>query len=381
MILDTATLRIAFVVMALVQLFLFYFSAYRVTRSSYSGWWCAALGFFLAGSACFLLDGTAHQAWANPVGNALLVHGGVAVWAGARSLRTALPKGWISAALPLAALIAGLVDDPANNSWAGGAVFLAGMSLTVGLSSHELWRLGPEYSRVRIPLASAAGILSVFYAVRLVAFQAEGAEGPIFTGILGSGSTTLLSMMLLVVVSYSMPALSSEQHTRALVQVASRDGLTGLLNRKAFLTLAAGRLRSRRAGGSSGALVLADLDHFKDVNDTYGHAAGDHVLQHFADACMATVRDGDLVGRYGGEEFVILIPGADAERAEDIAAGISARLAEASKDEGFAMPTVSYGIATYDAGTFSPEDAIASADRALYVAKSGGRNRTARSEG
>lgn len=380
MILDIATLRIAFVVMAVVQLFLF-FSAYRGTRSSYSAWWCVALGFFLAGSSSFLLDGTAHQAWANPVGNALLVNGGVAVWAGARSLRTVAPRRWVFAAVPLAVLVAGLVDDPVNNSWAGGAVFLAAMSLTVGLSSRELWRLGPEYSRIRIPLASAAGILSAFYAARLLAFLLEGADGTLFTGILGSGPTTLLSMMLLVVASYSMPALSNEQHTRALRLVASRDDLTGLLNRKAFLSLAAGRLSSRRAGDTSGALVLADLDHFKSVNDTYGHAAGDHVLQRFADACKTTVREADLVGRYGGEEFVLFIAGAGAERAEDVAAGISARLAEASEAEGFEMPTVSYGISMYDAGTSSVEDLIASADRALYVAKSRGRNRTARSDG
>lgn len=381
MILDITTLRVAFVVMAVVQFFLFYFSAYRVTRSSYSGWWCVALGFFLAGSAAYLLDGTSHQWWANPVGNALLVQGGVAVWAGARSLRAALPKGWISAAIPLAVLVAGLADNPGHNSWAGGAAFLASMSFTVGLSARELWRLGPEYSRVRIPLASAAGMLAAFYAARLVAFLAEGAEGKLFTGLLGSGPTTLLSMMLLVVASYSMPALSSEQHMRALRLVAFRDDLTGLLNRKAFLELAATQLRSRRAASTWGALVLADLDHFKSVNDTYGHAAGDHVLQRFADACTATVRESDLVGRYGGEEFVIFIPGAGAERAEDVAAGISARLAEASEAEGFEMPTVSYGITTYDAGTSNLEDVIASADRALYVAKSRGRNRSARSDG
>lgn len=381
MTLDITTLRVAFVVMAVVQVFLFYFSAYRVTRSSYSGWWCVALGLFLAGSSAYLLDGTSHQWWANPVGNALLVHGGVAVWAGARSLRAALPKGWISAAIPLAVLVAGLAEDPGHNSWAGGAAFLAAMSFTVGLSARELWRLGPEYSRARIPLASAAGMLAAFYAARLVAFLAEGSEGKLFTGLLGSGPTTLLSMMLLVVASYSMPALSSEQHMRALRLVAFRDDLTGLLNRKAFLELAATQLRSRRAASTWGALLLADLDHFKSVNDTYGHAAGDHVLQRFADACTATVREADLVGRYGGEEFVIFIPGAGAERAEDVAAGISARLAEASEAEGFEMPTVSYGVATYDAGTSSLEDVIASADRALYVAKSRGRNRSARSDG
>lgn len=81
---DTTTLRIAFGLMALALVVLFYFSAYRVTRAHYSGWWCLALVFFLTGSACFLLNKTAHQVWANPSGNVLLVLGAVAVWAGAR---------------------------------------------------------------------------------------------------------------------------------------------------------------------------------------------------------------------------------------------------------------------------------------------------------
>jgi hypothetical protein len=147
MVLDTATLRIAFGLMALVLVLLFYFSAYRTTRSPYSGWWCLALLFFLAGSACFLLDGTPHQVWANPLGNALLVQGGVAVWAGARSLRTVPLNKWAFTAIPLVTLAASALDNPATNTWSGGPVFLAAMSLTIGLASRELWRLEPGYSR------------------------------------------------------------------------------------------------------------------------------------------------------------------------------------------------------------------------------------------
>jgi diguanylate cyclase (GGDEF)-like protein len=122
------------------------------------------------------------------------------------------------------------------------------------------------------------------------------------------------------------------------------------------------------------------LDHFKAVNDTYGHAAGDKVLQAFAEACQDTVRSTDLAGRYGGEEFVLLLPGASADRAESIAVEVSRRLARASKADGLQMPTVSYGVATYDGGTAGVEALIASADAALYMAKSLGRNRTARSD-
>ncbi|ELT44247.1 diguanylate cyclase domain-containing protein [Arthrobacter nitrophenolicus] len=380
MVLDTATLRIAFGLMALVLVLLFYFSAYRITRSPYSGWWCLALLFFLTGSACFLLDGTVHQIWANPLGNVLLVHGGVAVWAGARSLRTVPPPKWAFTGIPLVTLVASVLDNPATNTWSGGPVFLAAMSVSIGLASRELWRLEPGYSRVRIPMAVSAGGLAVFYFFRWVAFLFEGQHGPTFTTVFGSAVTTLVTMVLLVVVSFSMAALSSEQQTRALRVVASRDDLTGLLNRKAFVDLAAELLSDRTITRGSGALILADLDHFKTVNDTYGHAAGDIALQRFAEACTDTVRSTDLVGRYGGEEFVLLIPGASAERAELIAEEISRRLASAPTVDGMEMPTASYGISTYDAGTAEVDSVIAAADAALYVAKSGGRNRTARSD-
>lgn len=381
MVLDTATLRIAFGLMALVLVVLFYFSAYRLTRSPYSAWWCGALLFFLSGSGCFLLDGTVHQVWANPVGNTLLVHGGVAVWAGARSLRTVRPPKWAFTGIPVVTLVASLLDHPATNTWSGGPVFLAAMSLTVGLASHELWRLEPGYSRVRIPMAVAAGGLSVFYFFRWLAFLVEGPNGPVFVTVFGSAVTTLVTMVLLVVVSFSMAALSTEQQTRALRVVASRDDLTGLLNRKAFLDLAAEQLADRTITGGSGALILADLDHFKTVNDTYGHAAGDLALQAFADACSATVRSTDLTGRYGGEEFVILVPGASAERAETIAGEISRRMAGADSPDGMEMPTASYGISTYDGVTSDVDGLIAAADAALYRAKSLGRNRAARSDG
>jgi diguanylate cyclase (GGDEF)-like protein len=380
MVLDTATLRVAFAVMALVLGLLFYFSAYRYTRSPYSGWWCLALVFFLGGSAAFLLNGTAHQWWANILGNVLLVHGGVAVWAGARSLRDLRPGRWLFTGLPLVTLVATAVEHPGTNVWAGGAVFLAAMCLTMGLASRELWQLEPGYSRVRAPMAAAAAIMAVFYFGRLVYFLLEGPDGRIFATYFGSAGTTLVTMVLLVVVSFSMAALSSEQQTRALRMVATRDDLTGLLNRKAFLDMAGELLGDRAVTQGVGALILADLDNFKAVNDTHGHAAGDVALQAFAGACRDTVRSTDLVGRYGGEEFVLLIPGASSARAEHIAEEISRRLAQVPTANGLLMPTVSYGVALYDADTTDLEDLIAAADGALYTAKSLGRNRTVHSD-
>ncbi|KRE71020.1 GGDEF domain-containing protein [Arthrobacter sp. Soil762] len=378
--LDIVTLRVAFSLMALLLGLLFYFFAYRTTRAPYSGWWCVALALFLTGALAFLLDGTALQRWTNPLGHVLLVSGAVSVWVSARSLRRSPPRPLLFAAAPAVTLVACALDSPATNTWAGGPVFLASMGLLFGLATREMWPAEPAYTRVRIPMTASVGLVSVFYLGRLIAFLADGPGGPTFELLFGSAITTMLTMVLLVVVSFSMAGLISEQQTRALRMVATRDDLTGLLNRKAFLDLAAAQLNDRAVTQGTGALILADLDKFKAVNDTHGHAAGDLALQTFANACRDTVRSSDLVGRYGGEEFVLLIPGASDGRAEEIAEEVSRRLAQVPTVDGLEMPTVSYGVALYGPGTSDLEDLIASADRALYAAKSLGRNRTVHSD-
>ncbi|NKX56710.1 GGDEF domain-containing protein [Arthrobacter mobilis] len=375
MTLDTASLRVAFGMVALTLLVLFYLVTYRRTRSAYSGWWCAAIALFLGGSSAYLLNGTAHQVWANPLGNVLAVLGASCVWAGARTLRAARPPAWQLAAGPALVAVASVLDSPASNIWSGGPFFLALMSLMIGLSSVELWRLPPGYSRLQKSLALAAGFVAVYYSGRCVTFILDGPRGHVFQTFFGSAQTTLLTMMLLVVVSFSMAALSNEQVTRELRARATQDGLTGLLNRTGFLDLAADEMRRLQQAGTSGSLVLADLDHFKAVNDRHGHAAGDAALCAFAAACTATIRSTDLVGRYGGEEFILLLPGAEAEQAGAIVQQISRSLRTMSVPEGFPLPTVSYGIAPVASGAGDLAAVIASADAALYRAKSQGRNR------
>jgi diguanylate cyclase (GGDEF)-like protein len=378
MMLDTTTLRAAFGVITLTLLVLFYLVTFRHTRSEYSAWWCTALGLFLFGAASFLLDGTSQQVWANPLGNTLLVAGAASVWSAARSLRTSRPLWWQLTLAPATTAVASALDHPATNDWSGGPVFLALMSLMIGLAARELWLLKPDDSRVDRPLAVMSGLLAAYYFGRLLVFLAEGPTGPVFLTYFGSAPTTLVTMALLVVVSFSMAVLSHEQLTKDLSARATRDGLTGVLNRTTFLNLAAGNVRRLRFTRASASLVLADLDHFKAVNDSYGHPAGDSVLQAFAAACLASVRSTDLVGTYGGEEFIIFLPGAGPDRAEAIAGEISRRFAAVEIPENVRFPTVSYGIATNNSGAADLRMMISSADSALYRAKSTGRNRAAR---
>jgi len=382
--LDTDTLRVSFGVVALTLLVLFYFVAFRSSRSAYCGWWCAALALFLAGSAAYLLDGTDQQVWANPLGSTLLVAGACAVWAGTRSLRARRFQPVAFAAAPLATAVAGAVDHPASNDWAGGAVFLALMAIMVGLASRELWLVTPTaadllrreatFSPAIRAMAVMSGAFAVFYACRTVAFLVDGPDGRVFDRWFGSEVTTIITTVLLAAVSFSMTSLSYERETEELRTRATRDGLTGLLNRTEFMRQAAAEWRGKSRSGVHGSLIIADLDYFKEVNDTYGHPAGDYALQAFAATCRGIVRSTDLLGRYGGEEFIVFLPDVPAARAEQIAVEISARLRSMATPNDMAFPTVSYGIASTAEG-IDLADAIELADQALYEAKAQGRDR------
>ena len=161
-------------------------------------------------------------------------------------------------------------------------------------------------------------------------------------------------------------------------QLAVRDGLTGLYNRRAFNELLASTIANedRRSGGSLG-LVILDLDHFKKLNDTYGHPAGDAALRSLARLLTQHLRKGDQAARYGGEEFVVILPGSDEERSM----GAAERLRNALQKhrfvfEGARIPlTASFGVAIWPADGKEPEALLSSSDRALYAAKQTGRNR------
>ncbi|WP_445191560.1 diguanylate cyclase [Sphingomonas sp. Tas61C01] len=149
---------------------------------------------------------------------------------------------------------------------------------------------------------------------------------------------------------------------------AATDPLTGLLNRRAFVALL------DRQGGVEGCLAIFDIDHFKRVNDRWGHAAGDQVLRSFAEVARRTVRGADHVGRLGGEEFAILLPGASMEQAEIVCERLRRALAETVTihEQAAIQVTVSGGVAPLIG---SPTRVLEEADAALYRAKFGGRDR------
>ncbi|MHB8765825.1 MAG: sensor domain-containing diguanylate cyclase [Deferrisomatales bacterium] len=162
-----------------------------------------------------------------------------------------------------------------------------------------------------------------------------------------------------------------------LKALAATDGLTGLANRRVFLDrLAAEAVRSRRYPGGL-ALILLDVDHFKKVNDTHGHPAGDEVLRRVAQCLRGFARETDLVARYGGEEFAALLPSTDLAGARILAERVRAGIeALAVTWDGKTIPVrASLGVSTLEGEKDTPEALVARADQALYAAKQGGRNR------
>ena len=159
-----------------------------------------------------------------------------------------------------------------------------------------------------------------------------------------------------------------------LVQV-TKDALTGLWNRAAILEILDRELSRAKRQAVPVGIVMADLDHFKRVNDTYGHLAGDEVLRETARRMRSSVRLYDSVGRYGGEEFLIIFPGCDASRAASQTERLRARVGgePIATSEGSISVTVSLGVFAHHQSK-DAEFAIRAADGALYRAKNGGRN-------
>jgi diguanylate cyclase (GGDEF)-like protein len=174
-------------------------------------------------------------------------------------------------------------------------------------------------------------------------------------------------------------AIENERLHRTVKRQAITDELTQLANRRRFTETLAVEVRRAERFGDPLALVLADLDDFKLINDRYGHQVGDEVLRHFADVLRENVRDFDLPVRYGGEEFAVLLPETGLDGAEQLARRLQAallrlRLAEIEGDR--PPVTASFGVAAYPAAR-SAEELLSAADGALYRAKAAGKNRVA----
>jgi two-component system cell cycle response regulator len=192
---------------------------------------------------------------------------------------------------------------------------------------------------------------------------------------LGESSQKELSMLAL----QAAEALVRTRLYEQTEKLATTDGLTGLLNRRTLNAQLLARLREAQRYQRPIAFLLLDVDHFKKVNDTYGHPAGDAVLKGVARVAQRQARETDLVARYGGEEMALVLPETDLRGALAIAERVRAACAAAphATEQGPVKVTLSVGVSSWQPGApaVTPEELLENADRALYRAKQGGRNR------
>jgi len=183
----------------------------------------------------------------------------------------------------------------------------------------------------------------------------------------------LLMVMAVFIALFAYRTKRSQLHFMKLSRV---DGLTGIDNRPYFITQAERELEASRKLQLEVCVILCDLDHFKSINDKYGHATGDQVLRQAVDACRNHLRASDLFGRFGGEEFCILLPGCSLADARQRCEELRTAIATVTADAGNSGSTVSasFGVAATSSSGYELRQLLAHADAALYRAKYAGRN-------
>lgn len=225
------------------------------------------------------------------------------------------------------------------------------------------WR---SVSYLAMVLALAELLVGLYYA-------SQGAER-VYSGMIQTAVVTLI-----VGTPFVVHMMAQNERLTMLMQrlkkISSTDDMTGLLNRKQFLTEVTDRLAVNELGKSAGAFLFLDADHFKTLNDTYGHALGDRIIAFLGERIRSSVRSEDLAGRLGGEEFGVFLSNVDSQRAKIIANRLRLKVQAAGLElgiEGLRL-SVSVGIALHRPGITLPQ-LMSEADQCLYAAKDAGRN-------
>jgi diguanylate cyclase (GGDEF)-like protein len=255
---------------------------------------------------------------------------------------------------------------------------VAGLCLVlflVDLSAPDAIDVAQLYAAALIPLYGIRSrvVLGLFWLLAVLLIGAgclplSGAE------LSDAMTSRILSIALVSLVAVCLDKQSGRE--QELLHLALVDPLTGLFNRRSFLEFCGKAEARARRGGNPFVVLMIDIDHFKRVNDRFGHPAGDRVIKALADVCARALRPSDVVARYGGEEFVINLPDTDQAQAMQVAERLREAVESATVPTGRGPIsfTISIGLATCSSQT-PLAAAIDRADRALYSAKRGGRNR------
>ena len=229
-------------------------------------------------------------------------------------------------------------------------------------------------------VATGLALILVALLLRVVAFLFGGLQLTEVTASNAAHAFTVLILLLTIILLATGLVLMTKERADALNRtLALQDELTGMPNRRAIHKLLEQQLALARRNGQPLALLILDVDHFKQINDRYGHLSGDQALREMAERLDRRLRAQDIAGRWGGEEFIVILPGTGVEGARALAEILrhAAEQAELHALDGRAIRfTVSIGLHVLNPGSGNErDDMIAAADRALYLAKQNGRNR------
>ncbi|HTV93556.1 MAG TPA: GGDEF domain-containing protein [Verrucomicrobiae bacterium] len=380
MYLDTRTMLFSFATGSLIMAVGLLIANLRAAHMRVMTLWVTANFALFAGWGLYALRGIIPGFESVVVGFAFFVTGYALEFA-ALSLfcaRRVRPRLLIALAVAAVAVHTGIhLANPADMLWGivSSSLIIAGWFTACALTL-AMWT-SPQERISHLMTAGFFAALAIANAARAVYVLLRG--DPTITLI----SNGLMQSIVLAVdyvglfgTSLGFILMTKERADNELIRTASLDSLTGLFNRRSFMELAQRELHRAERQHLQTSVLMLDLDHFKDVNDTYGHSTGDFVLASFADVLRSGLRPFDIVGRYGGEEFCVLLPGTGIGEATTIAERIR-NIAGQSRVEARTVTipyTVSIGVVQAPPRVIRLEDLVDRADKALYQAKASGRN-------
>jgi diguanylate cyclase (GGDEF)-like protein len=342
-------------------------------------WWGFAHLIRLVSIGLFGMYGEVPDIVSIDLANALLFTAFAATWTGARVFdgRPVEPVYLVTGAV-LWLLICRL-PILADNVDARALIASSIITAYTWLTAYEFWRGRSEALVSRWPavfMFFAHGALYILRTPLVAMLPSAAANDSLFASVWMTVLSTE-SLLLTISSAFILLAMAKERTELRHRTAAMVDPLTGIANRRSFMQDAALMAKQHIADPRPTAVLLIDLDHFKSINDRFGHALGDRVLEIFTDAARKSTRGSDLIGRLGGEEFVAMLIDTNRDKAVEVAERIRESFAQMAQEvDGRAVcATVSIGLVHTEAPALDLPELLAQADQALYCAKERGRNR------
>ena len=333
--------------------------------------WASALGILFIGSALLAARGVLPDFMSVVVANSLLMLGMVTLYFGSRrhfGLVVSTRNWIISAAVCLVAI--SQIPFIATSYQLRASVVTAFVATVLLLHARIIYKYGDATFAYRFT-AFVIAAESALSALHVISYLFGNTETSLFENSLGQVVFVSSYIYGGVLAGLGFTLMASTKVRRVLEHLASHDSLTACLSRRAWLEICEQEMDRSVRSGRQMTLLMMDIDHFKSVNDNHGHQVGDRVIVNVVKHAATALRRADSLGRYGGEEFVALLPETGVEQALVVAERIRSAI-EKSSDE--PRCTVSIGIATNNV-KLSVDGLLSCADEALYRAKRGGRNR------